>query len=404
MSTLANIVATGLMVPIANPQVPLDSPAQRWGLPMCFTGEPGVGKSERLMAIVRQMGLNAHLLAIPTKSVEDLQGYKVQDGKGGLRRMSDDKALVEIADLGSTVIFLDEINTSRESMRAALLDVLLNRKLGGFTFPGTVRFISAKNPESSSTGGTEFPASLANRFCHVTWSPPAIDEFIDFLQLGETKDNADLSSVKREEEYLQLIHTNWPSKWSTVLGLATGFFKSRGAELLHKIPTPDHPSFSGAWPSNRVWYWAMRADATARCIDASAEVRVGLVHGCVGAGAVGEWLAYEKDADLPSPEEVLRSGYEPSNRSDRNHAVYTAVTNYILNTTGAALREKMAEAAWRIFKRGCDKGCADLLYKPAASLTRAHLGATCKNKDVQEAAVLVMNKLGGFHEHIMKVR
>lgn len=401
MSILAKTIATGLMVPVGNPETALLAPNQKFGVPMCFTGLPGVGKSERIMAVIAKMQLYPHLVSIPTKNLEDLQGYKVQDGHGQLARVSDDPVLKRLSESGSGVIFLDEINTRRESLHTALLDVLLNRRMGGYAFPGDVRFISAKNPEEASTGGIEFGASLANRFCHLSWEAPTSDAYADFLCVGGSDSNDDLKDVEPEESYRKLLVKNWEMAWTKVRAVGIGFTRAKSSEL-HKLPPPESPSFSGAWASNRTWYWALRALATARALNMPGEVGLSLMAGCVGAGVVPEFVNYEREANLPSPEEVLEKGFTASPKADINLAVYMSLATYITQSNAEQKRKnRMAEKAWRILGDGVQHGWTDLTYKAASILTRSNLGMTQKDdKELVAAVIPVMAKLSTFHKDL----
>jgi MoxR-like ATPase len=66
-------------------------------------------------------------------------------------------------------LFIDEITTCMPQVQAALLRVILHRKVGTKVLPPRVRIVAAANPPDEISGGFQLTPPLANRFCHIVW-------------------------------------------------------------------------------------------------------------------------------------------------------------------------------------------------------------------------------------------
>lgn len=397
MDQLDKIILAGLMVPLKN--VDLKSPEQFFGLPLLFTGHPGIGKSERLEGYQASLGMMVHTIHIPEKNQEDLAGYPVQDGKGRLIRMTDDELIVELSKIGEGIVFLDEINTPRQNLFATLLGVLLKRRLAGIPLGGKVRFMAARNPIESSTGGMDLTPPLANRFCFIPWGTPTPDQWNEWVTgKDENEDGDKFPTIIQLHKQLE---TNWGASWPTAMGRMVGFMNVRGSDLLHKLPAEGDPSFHGAWPSPRTWWWALRSSATCMALKSGEAVRIKLMGGCVGHAAITEYLAWEKAANLPTAEEMLTNGFPPDKRRlDRSMAAYTTLTAHVGLIKNRKEQIQVATRAWTLLHEGCEAGLSDIIAVPARTLLNAKLATTLTDDPGSEKcraeAIKVLNRMKGL--------
>lgn len=385
---IKNLIITGLCVPLDKNRA-INHPNHKTGLPMCFVGEPGVGKSEIIEELGEELRMLTHTIFIPSKNPEDIGGYPVQDGTGKLVRMCDDPVIHSLAEVQEGLVLLDEINTNRQQIYAALLSVLLRRTYGGVSLGGRVRFVAAMNPIESSVGGIEFPAPIANRFMHCRWPSPSATSWSDWI-LDYEEDRVE---VKAMSVYEKQRDENWDGAWSDIAGKGAGFMKVRGS-LLHKRPEVGTPDFSSAWPSHRTWWWALRSMATTKALSMGEEVRVALLSGCVGAAAASEFLAWERAADLPTAEDMLKNGWKPDKtRLDRCIAAYSTLTTHVLSLKN---KEQIAAAAktWAIFHDACKSGpLADIITRPARLLVLRNLGLSSGVDDIIKYAEPVLERI-----------
>ena len=87
---------------------------------------------------------------------------------------------------GDGLLFLDELTTAPPSVQAALLRVVLERRVGFHPLPNGVRIVAAANPPDMITGGWELSPPLRNRFVHLNWEMPA-RVYLEGLQNGWEK-------------------------------------------------------------------------------------------------------------------------------------------------------------------------------------------------------------------------
>ena len=392
--SIQSLLTTAIMVPLS--KTPLDDPNTVYGLPVCFTGEPGTAKSEMIEMIAQDMQFLTHTVFIPSVTAEDLGGYPVMLN-GKFQRMTDDPVIQELAEIGEGVVFLDEINTNSQNIYRALLSVLLKRRYGGVQLSGRVRFLAAMNPVGSSAGGIDFPAPVANRFCHIAWQAPSVSEWCDWV----TDSFDDKEPLQTASQLEKKLVQNWDASWSDTASKVIGFVSSNQS-LLHSLPEPGTPAFSSAWPSRRIWWWASRAMATAKALKVGEAVRITLLRGCVGDGATKAYLEWEKAADLPTADEMLTDGFVPDKmRLDRTRTSLNTLAMHVssLKKTDKS-RIEAATKTWEVLLKSCENGVGDLITRPSRLLINAGLGLTLPNNNKESAAMLqvaekVLGRLGG---------
>ena len=77
---------------------------------------------------------------------------------------------VRLVRAGRGLLFLDELSTAPPAVQAALLRLVLERRVGALQLPPGVRIVAAANPRSSAADGWELSPPLANRFVHLQWT------------------------------------------------------------------------------------------------------------------------------------------------------------------------------------------------------------------------------------------
>lgn len=165
------------------------------------------------------------------------------------------------------VLFLDEITQAAVATKAALFQLVLDRRLGDYVLPDEVRIIMAGNYQSDKAGSHGMPTALSNRVFHAhveasidPWSKWAMANGIDHRIIAFLKWKPDM------------LHAFDPRSASTA------FSSPRSWEMLHKV--------LAAGPERSVLQEAMS--------------------GVVGDGAAIECASFIKKCDqLPTREEVL---------------------------------------------------------------------------------------------------
>lgn len=253
--------------------------------PALLWGPPGIGKTATIRALAEAMGLPLEVVVAAIHEPADFSGLPFPDGDR-VRYLTPDWA-VRLAEAGQGVLFLDEISTAPPAVQAALLRVVLERRVGQLQLPEGVVVIAAANPPEDAAAGWELAAPLANRFCHIEWPVMSAQEWGAGITAGWPV--VELPPGLRE----------WPRYLATARGVIAGFLTTAPHHLFH---LPDDPTQRGrAWPSPRTWEMATRMLAAALAIGSTDAVVAGAVGACVGMGIGYEFAALVSGDRLLDP-------------------------------------------------------------------------------------------------------
>ncbi|MFJ2738544.1 AAA family ATPase [Streptomyces sp. NPDC087440] len=323
-------------------------------LPVLLWGEPGIGKTAALTQLAESLDLPLTTVIASVHEPSDFSGLPVigdDPATQGVPMAPPDWA-VRLAEAGRGLLFLDELSTAPPAVQAALLRLVLERRVGALRLPPGVRIVAAANPRASAADGWELSPPLANRFVHLYWTH---DPDVVVRGLGGTWPRASLPQLD-------------PAKLVDSVAYARravcGLLEARPA-LVHRLPSSETRR-GGAWPSPRSWDMALSLTAFATAAGASREVLSLLVRGTVGDGPGLELLASLDRMDLPDPESVLAdpAAAELPERGDLRQAVLDGVV--------AAVRKRPErarwDAAWEVLVRAMETGAPDLVVVPATTL------------------------------------
>lgn len=342
------------------------------GVPTIVWGEPGVGKSARIQALGRALGLPVEVVIASIREPSDFAGLPIiLDGGarshlfGGdsgaseshhpqLVHMAPPAWALRLARSGRGILFLDEISTAPPAVQAALLRVVLDRVVGDLRLPPAVQVVAAANPPELAAAGWDLAPPLANRLCHLTWKLDS-EPWIAGMILGWP-----VPSVARLPE-------GWPAAIPHARSLVAAFIQARPSLLLQ---VPGSPEAAGhAWPSPRTWDMAARLWAASGAAGAALELRAGLMVGCVGEGPGLEFVHWIQEQDLPDPEALLADPdhFRLPERSDLTFAILSGVVAAALTD----LTPSRWAAAWEILGRAASEGGADVGAIAARALAQA---------------------------------
>lgn len=226
-------------------------------------GAPGVGKSDMVRAIARDLSRPLVLVTPATMETVDWRGLPRIGAEGVEWSRPDFVAeLFRVAAGGAApILFIDEANAAGQANQVPLMQLTLERRIGPHALPAGTSVILAGNRVSDRAAAQRVPTALANRVVHIDVEP-------------------DLKA--------------W-LKWASGAGLdpvVMAFLMLRGEGapnrpgLLHCFD-PSNPDVR-AFPSPRSW------EAVARMADAPDEIRHGLIAGTVGPAAAGEFEAFRQ--------------------------------------------------------------------------------------------------------------
>ena len=323
-------------------------------LPVLLWGEPGIGKTAALTQLAAALDLPLTTVIASVHEPSDFSGLPIvgdDPAAHGVPMAPPDWA-VRLVRAGRGLLFLDELSTAPPAVQAALLRLVLERRIGALQLPPGVRIVAAANPRSSAADGWELSPPLANRFVHLQWTH---DHEVVVRGLGGTWPRATLPRLD-------------PQRLSDAVAFARravcGLLSARPA-LVHRLPSSETRR-GGPWPSPRSWEMSLCLIAFATAAGSSRDVLSLLVRGTVGDGPGLELLASLDRMDLPDPESLLADPAcaELPERGDLRQAVLDGVVAAVRKRPGRA----RWDAAWTLLVRAMETGAPDLVVVPATTL------------------------------------
>ncbi|WP_435820618.1 AAA family ATPase [Micromonospora purpureochromogenes] len=323
-------------------------------LPVLLWGEPGIGKTAALTQLAASLDLPLTTVIASVHEPSDFSGLPVVGDDPAVQGvpMAPPDWAVRLVRAGRGLLFLDELSTAPPAVQAALLRLVLERRIGALRLPPGVRIVAAANPRSSAADGWELSPPLANRFVHLQWTH---DHEVVVRGLGGTWPRAALPRLD-------------PRRLSAAVAFARravcGLLSARPT-LVHRLPTTEGRR-GGPWPSPRSWEITLRLIAFATAAGTSRDVLSMLVRGAVGDGPGLELLASIDRMDLPDPEVLLA---DPAaavlpERGDLRQAVLDGVVEAVRRRP----EKSRWDAAWTLLVRALDTGAPDLVVVPASTL------------------------------------
>ncbi|MFF7472929.1 AAA family ATPase [Streptomyces sp. NPDC008092] len=323
-------------------------------LPVLLWGEPGIGKTAALNRLAEALDLPLTTVIASVHEPSDFSGLPVVGDDPAVQGvpMAPPDWAVRLVQAGRGLLFLDELSTAPPAVQAALLRLVLERRVGALRLPPGVRIVAAANPRSSAADGWELSPPLANRFVHLQW---AHDHEVVVRGLGGTWPRAVLPRLDPDR---------LPAAVDFARRAVCGLLATRPT-LVHRLPNGEIRR-GGAWPSPRSWDMTLRLVAFAHASGSSRDVLSLLVRGTVGDGPGLELLASVDRMELPDPETLLADpdAADLPERGDLRQAVLDGVV--------AAVRERPDrtrwDAAWALLVRALETGAPDLVVVPATTL------------------------------------
>ena len=315
------------------------------GVPTLVWGAPGVGKTALIRNLAQRRGWQVVEIIASLHDPTDFNGLPVLHN--GSVRFAPPDWVYQFEEHGRGILFLDELTTAPPTVQAALLRLVLERKVGAHSLPAGVRVVAAANPPDMAANGWELAPPLANRFAHLQFQ----------LDAGEW--------VKQFPSYWgnppQLEGVE-ETVWSRARARVAAFLTRRPNLLYTFDPSREEARFA----SPRTWDLFSRAWATAG-IDA--HIAGDLAAALVGDAPAAEFASWVTTLDLREPSEILALGraYRLPTRGDIAHAELTALAESaeaiespdaweraweVLRCVANTATDLAALAAGRLLKRG----------------------------------------------------
>lgn len=351
--------------------------AAQAGVVPLVEGMPGIAKTATVLAFGKATGREVYTLIGSIREPADIGGYP-------MLRNGDQPACMEFVpprwvhtlNAKPGILFIDEATNCPPAVQACFMRITAERYVGDTPLRPETWIIMAANPVEQAAGGYDLEPPMANRVCHLKWE-------IDWASW----DQGLMNGLEFPEPKVTVLPPDWETKIRHWASLAVAF-RNKRATLFAQFPE-DRSKTSGAWPSPRSWTNGIRCLAAATSVGASEEVQHELLSGCIGTGPASEFFHWQRDLDIPSPEELLRDAAKQIKAGGNVTWKKVARPDQMLAALGGmvalAIERKDAEswlAAMLVCTAACDQW-TDVAVSCASNLAKANV--VPKGKDGKPA-------------------
>jgi hypothetical protein len=267
--------------------------------PLFLWGPPGIGKSELVEGITRELGglmIDLRLGQMEPTDIRGIPFYNKDIGKMDWAEPVELPDETTASQYPVVVLFLDELNSAAPSVQSAAYQLILNRRIGKYRLPDNVVMVAAGNRESDKGVTYRMPTPLANRFIHQEMK-------VDFASWQEWAVNNN-------------IHKD-------VVG-----YLSFAKQDLYDF---DAKSSSRAFATPRSWTFV------SQLLDEEEDndTVTNLIAGTVGEGLAVKFMAHRKVASkMPNPTDILSGKVKDLNVKEVS-AMYSLVISMCYELKGA---------------------------------------------------------------------
>lgn len=328
-------------------------------LPPLVWGPPGIGKTARVQTLAKVLELPMEVVIGSIREPQDFSGLVIPKEDG--LHCEPPPFARRLAEAKKGLLFLDEMSCAPPAVQAAMLRLTLEKTVGDLTLPDDVKIVACANPPDQAAGGWDLALPLANRFVHLRQSSPSAKEWGDWL-LGQSDGTEDIPKLDLEK---------WEKCFSRSKTLFAGFVRKNGDMLAEDIDKVAG-RFPAAFSTPRTMECASRLYATTVCAGRT-DLQMALLMGAIGEGVATQFLAWVRDADLPDPEDLIKSptSWKPDpKRPDVTFTVLNSVAIAAVETSYSA-KEKLVRwrQAWKVMKQAVGQG-KDLVIMAAKTLAK----------------------------------
>ena len=341
------------------------SPKGHWGIPALLWGAPGEGKSSFVEGLARQ-GFPVVTLIASIHDPTDFSGMPMHEN--GRMRFVPPEWSFAFDQAQQGILFLDELTTAPPSVQAALLRVILERKVGFRDLPPGVRVVAAANPPDMVSSGWELSPPLRNRFLHIRWEWEE-REYLEALREGFPR--PDLPTID------PAVHGECVLHWN----LLVEAFLRRSPNLVRSSASDEDRAFA----SPRTWEFAIHLMASCDLLGKAPKpgkegtvVFANLLEGCVGRGPAVAFMGFVKNLHLPDPDSLLEGQTTVDVTRLRDDELYV-----LFSALGASLLRRASEQRVDFLKattvflelalRVCENNRVDTIFIPMKHIARGQI-------------------------------
>lgn len=274
-------------------------------IPVMLVGAPGVGKTEVIREMAKQMGYRLITLIGSQMDPTDIaglpQGRSITLDDGNVVEATVNLATqwqISILKYKKVILFLDEFSNTSSAVRASMLTVLQNREFpNGEVMPEETIVIGAMNPTDSAADGWDLDKPTSNRMLFLKWDPPKAAWYEGMLTAWGRPLSKEEKYWRRRivsflEEQPYLVHHENDGEEGSVEASGSTHGDSADAEILRY-----------AWASRRSW--DNYAKALGHVDKKNHSVQDNIGQGLVGWKATSAFRDWQMRNDSIDPRQAL---------------------------------------------------------------------------------------------------
>lgn len=149
------------------------------GEPILITGKPGIGKTDTVYQACKAVGYDMLELHPTTSDPTDYKGMPfVIKGEAMFIPFGDLKQMMEATE--PLAVFFDDLGHVQTSVQAALMHLMLARKVNGQPISEHVRFVAASNMRGQKSGVGGMIEPMKSRFITIIEMQTDVDEWVEW--------------------------------------------------------------------------------------------------------------------------------------------------------------------------------------------------------------------------------
>lgn len=282
--------------------------------PVWIWGAPGIGKSAIVKQVAAKLQLQLEDVRASTLDAVDVRGIPtVREGRTCWNPPE------FLPSEGHGILFLDELALADTAVQTAMLQLVLDRRIGKYVLPPGWKIVAASNRLEDMAGVRKLIRSLHGRFIHL---------------------NMEADS----EDWL------WWAAQNNILSLIRYFIAFRPSLLCDGTPAPKE---NFGWPRPRSWHMlsdALQCSADTVQEDILSGANMEIIQGTVGEGAALEFVEFVRHGSkLPTAQEILKQADTISIPSSPGvcWAMIGSVVDYVSHNTS----DKIVTQAFKLADR-----------------------------------------------------
>lgn len=319
-------------------------------------GPPGVGKSQSTIQFAKAQGYDLQLIIASGHAPEDFSGipFPAEDKS---HFVSVPASFVARGTKPKCMWFLDEITTPRPDVRAPLMSLISERRVGNMHLAPDLVILAACNPPHMCPNGSPLEPAMANRFGHFTWKSDT-----SAWEKGMLSDADEFT-----QSWMPKVPEDWRRCCATWGHTIVSYCKKNPTD---RVKVPDEADDELAYPTPRSWLYLRNALAVADSVMAPATVKREIVEAYVGTKAGKPFWQYVQTLDLVDPDDAIANP-ESFKFDKRRTDLAIALMTSVVTSISANYSEARMEGALRLFLENIGEHSKELALSQLRNLVNA---------------------------------